>query len=70
MYDHLFATQSRPFEREDLYYVKTNWANEEWEDRMLSAVTEGRFDNELRGVCDLEALKRLLPRKEDNEGPS
>ena len=69
VYDHLFAYQSRPFQRAHSYYVKTNWANEGWEDRMLSAAMEGRFDDELRGICDLEALKRLLHRTKDDEAP-
>ena len=69
VYDHLFATRSIPFQRADSYYVKTNWANEGWEDRMIVAAMKGRFDGELRGICDLEKMKRLLPRKEDDEGP-
>lgn len=69
VYDHLFADESRPFERAHSYYVKTSQRDTEWEDLILNAALEGRFDDELRGSCDLEAMKQLLPRRENDKGP-
>ena len=71
LYDHLFAEESRPFERADSYYVKTNWEDTQyrWEDQISKAALEGQFDDELCGYCDLEAMKQMLPRRENDSGP-
>lgn len=50
-----------PFERPDAYLLKINWFDVEWGNRLcMQKAIDGHFDEDLKGLCDIETMKKML----------
>ena len=56
------------FQWPDAYVVKTDWYDVEWGNRLCKQeAIDGDFDDDLRGLRDIETLKRLLSEEKETE---
>lgn len=54
------------FERPDAFLLKTDWYDVEWGNRLcMQGAIDGRYDDDLAGLCDIETLKKLLSEEKE-----